>query len=205
MASEIGAIVLAAGMSVRMEQPKLLLPWGKGTIIEEVIHAVQASGIADIIVVTGAFHQQIAPLLASRPIKLAFNPHFEDGSMLHSLQVGLSALPNSVQAALVALGDQPTIDKDVIGSLLVEFRSKQPCFLVPSFQGHRGHPWIFDRQYFDEIMSMQVQATMRDFLNLHSKEITYLDVETDSILIDIDTPQDYQRLQNKAHKKKSQP
>jgi len=205
MVDEIGAVVLAAGMSLRMEQPKLLLPWGKSTIIEEVIDAIQANRIADIIVVTGAFHQQITDLVKIRPVKLAFNPDFEDGSMLHSLQVGLSALSGSTRAALVALGDQPMINKEVIGNLLAEFHSKQPCFLVPSFQGHRGHPWIFDRQYFGEIMAMPVQATLRDFLNLHAPEITYLDVKTDSILVDIDTPEDYQRLQNKDHKKKSQP
>lgn len=202
MASEIGAIVLAAGMSVRMDQPKLLLPWGKSTIIEEVVGTIQVSGMANIIVVTGAFHQQISALLEPRHIELAFNTDFENGSMLRSLQVGLNALPDSAQAALVALADQPMINKGVIRHMLKEFRSKQPCFLVPSFQGRRGHPWIFDRQYFDEIMALPLETTMRDFLNLHSTEITYLEVSSDSILVDIDTPEDYQRFQRSSPKKK---
>jgi molybdenum cofactor cytidylyltransferase len=202
MASEIGAIVLAAGMSVRMDQPKLLLPWGKGTIIEEVVGTIQASGLANIVVVTGAFHQQISVLLEPRHIEITFNKDFENGSMLHSLQVGLNALPDSTQAALVTLADQPMINMDVIRHMLEEFRSKQPCFLVPSFQGRRGHPWIFDRQYFDEIMALSIETTMRDFLNIHATEITYVEVSSDSILVDIDTPEDYQRFQRSSHKKK---
>lgn len=200
MDNEISAIILAAGKSTRMKRPKLMLPWGNATILESVVGAVQANDIADIIVVTGAFHRQIAALLDPQHIKLAFNPDFENDSMLCSLQVGLKALPSSAQAALVALADQPMINKDIIGRLLKEFRSKQPCFLVPSFQEHRGHPWIFDRQYFDEIMAFPVETTMRDFLNRHAAEITYLNVESDSVLVDIDTPEDYQRFQNRLHK-----
>ena len=200
MESEVSAIILAAGKSTRMKRPKLLLPWGKGTILESVVDAVQANDVAGIIVVTGAFHRQIAMLMDPQRVKLAFNPDFENGSMLCSLQTGLRALPGSARAALVALADQPMINKEIIGRLLKEFRSKRPCFLVPSFQGHRGHPWIFDRQYFDEIMALPAETTMRDFLNLHAPEITYLNVGSDSVLVDIDTPDDYRRFQNRSHK-----
>ena len=63
--------------------------------------------------------------------------------------------------------------------------------IVPSFEKHRGHPWLVGREHWDEILGMRAPATMRDFLNKHASQIKYLDVDTPSILADLDTPDDY--------------
>jgi molybdenum cofactor cytidylyltransferase len=185
----ITALILAAGLSARMGRPKLLLPWGETTVLGQVITIYQEAGVEDILVVTGAFREEIEALADGRA-RTVHNPDFASGEMLSSIQVGLGNL--SAEAALVALGDQPQVQEVSVRLILEAYGDTRASLIVPSYQMRRGHPWLISQLHWAEIQAMGPPETMRDFLNQRADEIHYVSVDTPSILQDLDTPQDYQ-------------
>ena len=195
----ISAIILAAGQSSRMGQPKMLLPWGKVRILEHVISVFAGAGTEDILVVTGAVREQIAEVVtdcATRyPVRSVHNEDYARGEMLSSLQCGLDALmsvpDNAPDAALIGLGDQPQVQERSVRLLCEAFTRTGNPLVVPSFHRRRGHPWLVARELWKELLEMQTPLSPRDFLNAHAGEIHYVNVETASILADLDTPEEY--------------
>ncbi len=190
---QIGAIVLAAGLSRRMGQPKMVLPWGDGTVVEQVVKTLQFAGAADLVVVTGGAHDAVEKALAGQAVKIAYNPRYDNGEMLASLQVGLREANPEWDAFLLALGDQPQMRVEVVRQVMDAYQESAARLVVPSYQMRRGHPWLVGRELWEELLAYQAPLTMRDFLNRHKAEIHYVNVGTDSILMDLDTPEDYRR------------
>lgn len=188
----IVALILAAGQSKRMGQPKTALPWGETTVLGQVIATFKAAGIEDVLVVTGGAREQVKALIGNSAQTL-FNPEFLKGEMLSSVQMGLAELGPGTEAALIALGDQPQVRERSVRLVLKAFHESGASIVVPSFQMRRGHPWLVTRQYWDEILRMRSPESLRDFLNRHTDEIHYVAVNNDSILQDLDTPEDYMK------------
>lgn len=191
----ISALILAAGESKRMGQPKMLLPWGTTTVLGQVIATYQEAGLVDILVVTGGAHKQVREIVNQHGARSVFNAAFASGDMLSSLQRGLQTLlldGEQVQAALIGLGDQPQIQAETIRWICETYQKDPSRLVVPSYQMRRGHPWLVERSLWSEILKMSVNESPRDFLNRHAQEIHYVEVHTPSILADLDTPQDYQ-------------
>ena len=197
----ISAIILAAGESRRMGQPKIAMPWGNTTVLGHIIRTLEEGGLTlglrEIIVVGGKAHAEILNILqsldTSLPVHPCFNPRYQEDEMLISLQVGMSCLSPNCQAVLVALGDNPQILPSTVHLLLKEFQSEPQFILMPSYQMWRGHPWMIDRRLFPAIMNLQPPLTLRDFFQTHAHQIHYVLVDTPTILQDLDTPQDYER------------
>ncbi len=190
----ISAIVLAAGLSRRMGRPKMTLPWGRTTVIGQVVSSLSAVDLEEIVVVTGGARDEVEAAVSQLPARVVFNPRFAEGEMLLSLQVGLSALAAECEAALVALGDQPQMERRIIQEILAVYGETHPRFVVPSYQMRRGHPWIVARPVWESIQALQPPATLRDILELHKGQTHYWVVDSPSVLQDLDTPDDYQRF-----------
>ncbi len=192
----VAAIVLAAGMSRRMGQPKMVLPWGDTTVVGRVLDVLIAAEIDKIFVVTGGNREEVNKAIVgkytSNKVHIVFNPDYENGEMLRSIQVGLSALGEGVDAALIVLGDQPQVQMEVVSAVQEAYRTSNSKIVVPSYQMHRGHPWIIRRDGWDDIIRLQPPITLREYLLCNSESIHYLPVDTPSILHDLDTPEDYQ-------------
>jgi len=189
----IAAIILAAGLSQRMGQPKMLLPWGNTTVIGQVVDTVIAGGIKKIVVVSGGNQAQIESSLQGMQVEFVFNPNFADGEMLKSLQVGLKSLDPSIEAALMVLGDQPQMQAATLRLVCDTFRRTQARLVIPSYQVRRGHPWLIERSLWPDILKLCTPATLRDFLYAFEGSICYQVVDTPTILKDLDTPEDYGR------------
>ena len=189
----MAAVVLAAGRSIRMGRPKMILPWGNSTVIGRVVWVLHQAGIPRVVVVTGGARRQVEAALSGIEVQLVFNPYFAREEMLVSLQCGLGVLEEGVEAALVVLGDQPQIELEVVQAILARYRSKRPALVVPSFRMRRGHPWLVDRQLWRDILELDASSTLRDLLNMHADQIDYLNVDSPCVLRDLDTPEDYQR------------
>lgn len=187
----ISAIILAAGESKRMGQPKMLLPWGEQTIIEHVITVMIKAGIEDIVIVTGGAREQVEEIAQKYPVRSVFNEAYHNDEMLWSLQCGLRALEPSAEAMLICLGDQPQVKEGSVRKVCETFAGTKSQIVVPSYQMRRGHPWLAARPLWDEILKMQSPKSPRDFLNAHAKEIQYVEIDNPSILEDLDTPEDY--------------
>jgi molybdenum cofactor cytidylyltransferase len=114
--------------------------------------------------------------------------------MLLTLQLGLAALRDGVEAALVVLGDQPQIETTIVESVIAHYTNKKHLLVVPSFQMQRGHPWLVAQSLWDSLLALKPPATMRQFLGQFADVIHYVNVENSSILQDLDTPEDYERF-----------
>lgn len=193
----ISAILLAAGMSSRMGRPKLLLPWGKTTVLGQVVSTFTAAGLNEMVVITGAAREQIEELvtgLARRyPVRCIYNPEYERGEMLSSIQVGLTAVDSQAKAALIGLGDQPQVLEETVRGICDSFVKTNSSLVIPSFQNRRGHPWLVARSLWNDILSLPSTATPQQFLNAYTGCVDYVQAGP-SILQDLDTPADYERL-----------
>lgn len=200
--NEIWAVVLAAGESRRMGEPKVLLPYGRSTILETVLQNVLASRVDGIVVVLGSRWRKIKKMLKGDDIKVVINRRFREG-MLSSVQRGMSALPSSSQAAVIVLGDQPAIPTTIINSLINAYRRKKKGLAVPVYRGKRGHPLLFDLKYRQEIIRLNPAVGLRQLLELHPQDILEVKVSTSSILRDIDNPTDYKKLRGRRPRRLS--
>jgi molybdenum cofactor cytidylyltransferase len=189
----IGAVILAAGQSRRMGRNKMLLPYGASTVLETIVTEVTAcSAVIDAVVVTGHEPDRIAALLTPHPVRCVFNPAYARAEMLVSLQVGLHALAADVQAALIVPGDHPWLRRDIIQRVIDAYQPE--TLVIPSYQMKRGHPILIDRVWWDELLALPETASLRDFIRAHEDHIRYVVVETDSVLQDMDTPEEYDAL-----------
>jgi molybdenum cofactor cytidylyltransferase len=196
--SEIWAIILAAGESKRMHQPKMLLPFGNKTIIEKVIGNVISSGIKKVIVVLGSHKNNILKVTKKMPVMNCYNKNYRQG-MLSSVQSGFRQMDDTCRAVLVFLGDQPGIGPDVINSLTDAYRKSGKGIIMPVFNNERGHPLLFDSKYRDEITGLDPSATLRDLVRKFSDDVLEVKVKTESVLKDIDTKDDYINEINKTN------
>jgi molybdenum cofactor cytidylyltransferase len=187
----IAAVILAAGESKRMGQPKMLLPWGNLKVIEHVVNTFLKAGIEDIVVVTGGAHEQVEKVIDHYPVRKIHNRNYAAGEMLSSLQCGLREISERAQAALIGLGDQPQAQERSVRAICDAYQENTSTLIVPSFQMKRGHPWLVARPLWNELLALQPPKTPRDFLNSHADQIQYVNLDTSTTLADLDTPEDY--------------
>ena len=190
----ISAVILAAGRSTRMGRLKQLLPYREHTVIEQVILVLLASPVDEALVVTGHERMAVEAALAQWPVRTVFNPHYADGEMLSSIQVGLRAAAAESQAALLAVGDMPAIEEDVAAQLIQAYRTAgDDCVYIPSYQMRAGHPVLVPRPYWQAILSLPTGDSLRSVLRAESTRVHWVAVHNASVLRDMDTPADYER------------
>jgi molybdenum cofactor cytidylyltransferase len=187
----ISALILAAGQSRRMGRAKMPLAWGTSTVLGHVIDVLRLATIEDILVVTGGDREAVEQIAKFGRARTIFNPNYAGGEMLSSLQVGLEAMPANTEAALIALGDQPQVQEITVRAILLEFSGTAATLVVPSYQMHRGHPWLVARPLWGDVLRMRSPETPRDFLEQHARKIRYIKLDSPTILQDVDTPDDY--------------
>jgi molybdenum cofactor cytidylyltransferase len=175
-----------------MGTQKLLLPYGGGTVISQVVDQAAAARVDDIVVVVGEAHDAIAEALRKRPVRLVTNR--DPGSeMLTSVRVGLRALSAECRAALVVLGDQPGVTTALIDRLVAAHDASAQGVVVPVCGGRRGHPILIADRHFAALLQQYDGVGLRGLLADHPEDVLEVPVESDAALRDMDTPDDYQR------------
>lgn len=188
----ISGILLAAGLSTRMGEPKQLLPFGESTIVETVVDSMLGAKFDEVIVVVGHCAAQIQEQLGERPVKIVFNPDYHEG-MLTSAQAGIQALKESDAFALM-LVDQPFITSALIDGVIDAYVQTRKGIALPSYNYKRGHPAIFHRRYADDILALGAESGgVRTLFKRYGDDIHYVTVDTDRVLRDIDYREDYER------------
>lgn len=195
----ISAVILAAGRSTRMGQSKILMPWRDGqTLIEQIITQLQRALVAEVVVVTGRQAEEVASLAERHGARSVFNPAYHEHDMLSSLKVGLNALDRSSQACLICLGDQPRIQQSTIRQVLNAYSRSDSPIVAPSYQMRRGHPLLVDRSLWEHFLQSPDDAAPRVIVERFASDIHYVLVDTDTILRDVDTLDDYQNERQRA-------
>lgn len=188
----ISAIVLGAGLSQRMGALKQLLPYGDRTVVEQVVTVLLAAPVDEIVVVVGHRHDEIRQVLQRWPVRVTYNPHYREG-MFASIRHGWGQVQPGSDAVLHVLVDQPQLQASVVRKLTNANREVRSGIHVPTYGARRGHPILLDAGYRSEILGMEDGLTMRDFMRSHAAEVKEIPVDTDTILRDMDTPQEYER------------
>lgn len=194
----VGAVVLAAGQSKRMGQQKMLLPWGETTIIRQVCQQICASPVHEVVVITSDNDEAIRAQLEGLRLRVVNNPRAAQGEMLSSLQAGVDALWDSCEACLVILGDQPTIQPGTVNQILSAYTQGMGRIIAPSFNKRRGHPLLIDRAFWQGLKDLPKNKAPRDLLKANENAIYHVEVDNDSVLRDIDTPDDYNQARQSA-------
>jgi molybdenum cofactor cytidylyltransferase len=190
--AKIAAIVLAAGGSVRMGQPKQLLPISGQPMVRRVTEAVCTSGLAQVVVVLGAHSDAVRKALAGMPVDIVLNEQWTVG-LSTSMRLGIGALRPDIQAVLMVLADQPTLTRDLLQTLVARYRATAAPVVVPFFQGKRGNPVLFDRALFPELLAVQGDQGGRMLLVHYQQQMERVETDDPAVVIDIDTRQDYER------------
>lgn len=189
----IYGLILAAGESKRMGQPKLLLPYGESTVIESVLKAANGSRLNDTLVVCPPQGARILELVERFSFQVVINPRPEKG-MLSSVVVGLNRIPQEAEAMVVILGDQPAISSSLIDLLIIGYRVKGSGIIVPVYKQKRGHPVLFDLKYREEISRLNPEIGLRALLRMYPDDVLEIPVNEPAAVLDVDTPEDYLRL-----------
>ncbi|MBN1478661.1 nucleotidyltransferase family protein [candidate division KSB1 bacterium] len=188
----IEAIILAAGESRRMGQLKPLMKIGDQTFLAKIAGEVKKAGIQRTHIVVGFKAEKIAKNACVDAFYI-HNKHYENGQF-SSLQAGISALSRNCSGALVCLADQPHIKAEWIGKLVAAFYSNSTVLVRPRFANRAGHPLIFSSVLFKEIIAMPATATAKDIVRKYAAETLFVDMDSDGILLDADTPQDFEKI-----------
>ena len=198
MKPRIGAVILAAGTSSRMGESKQLLRLGEATVLDQVVKNVRGSRVDEIVIVLGHQAETIKQSIATESLEVVVNESYRQG-MGTSLRVGLSALPSEVGAALIVLGDQPFVRSATLDQILDHYQQTSAQIVIPTYKGFRGNPVLLDRSVFSEVMALQGDIGCRAIFGNHSEGIVKVPVEDVGILFDLDSQEDFARLQNFRH------
>ncbi len=191
----VSAILLGAGESKRMGVDKLFLPWGKKTVLEHSVETLLRSKVREVVTVIRDSQRTVVGHIKNRKLNVVINPYYKRG-MSTSIQKGLHALDPSSQGILIALGDQPLIKTRTINALIHAFVQRRGTIVVPSFRGKRGHPVIFHRRYFNELLKLKGDAGGRSIIEKYPEEVWLVRVKSEGVTKDIDTWKDYKRVKN---------
>jgi molybdenum cofactor cytidylyltransferase len=187
-AGQIAAVILAAGQSSRMGCNKLVLEIDGKPMLRHVAEAAIASRACRVVAVLGKL-EIVAPALDGLDIALVENPDFHTG-MSSSIRAGIAALPDTIAGALILLGDMPAISPPVIDRVIARFGAADaPAICVATYDGRRGHPVIFARHYFPELLKLESDVGARSILAEHADRVYEIESDDDSPLIDLDTPE----------------
>jgi molybdenum cofactor cytidylyltransferase len=188
----IDAIVLAAGESRRMGRPKPLLPFEGNTFLGQIISVLAASDIDAITVVLGAEADQVTESVDLSDVRAVVNKDYQKGQ-LSSLVAAMLGIHPQTDAILLCLVDHPFITTQVVDAIANKFAETSGRIIVPVFNSHRGHPTLFARPLFGQLLNAPEDRGARHVLYSNESEVLELETSDSGILIGIDTPEDYAR------------
>lgn len=188
---DLAAVIPAAGYSRRMGAFKPLLPFGSGTVVERVIATTREAGIEAIRVVVGWQADRLIPVLERSGVAWVMNERFAEG-MYTSIQAGVHNLPIGVAAFFLLPGDMPLVRSATLTRLIAKWDARPGGILYPCHEGRRGHPPLIARAYIPEILADTPHGGLRSLLARHAQDAHDIDVADSGVLMDLDTPDQYQ-------------
>ena len=193
MIGGVTGIVLAAGTSSRLGQPKQLLELDGRPLLQHAVDAMEDSGLFDIVVVLGHRADEIAEAIRTGPgSRIVVNQDYAEGQAT-SLRAGLSAADDSSRAAVVILGDQPAITGLMVRTVVETYIASRAKVVQASFSGKPNHPTLFDRELWPDLMRIEGDQGAREVLKKHPEWVVRVEFGGD-LPSDLDTWDDYERL-----------
>jgi molybdenum cofactor cytidylyltransferase len=193
----IVGVILSAGESSRMGSPKALLPIAGVRFIEKIVATLKTTRVGRIVVVLGHNATELREKISDLPVDLVINPDYKQGQLtslvaaIHSIEERNDA--DRVDGILVHLVDHPYIEADLVNLMIDRFYETRKLIVVPRYQNRRGHPVIFSKALFGELLAAPLNKGAKAVVHAHREDTLEIDTNYEGAIIDIDTPEEYRR------------
>ncbi len=192
--ANVGIIILAAGESKRLGQPKQLLPYLGTSIIRHVIVTALASKAEKTIVITGAYHIQIRSELHGTPVTIIENHSWHEG-VSTSIRLGIEMLEQSdvpIRAVLLMTSDQLRVSTPLINLIIDKYNNQPKSIIACEYEKTVGVPALFDQAHFLELKSLHGDNGAKSIIKSHPEHV--LTIPFPEGALDIDTANDLEKL-----------
>ncbi len=186
------AIIPAAGRSHRMGAPKALMDAGGSSFLARILSSLREGGAGPLLVVVRDMEDPVAREAREHGGEVLLNPDPSTGPV-SSLQAGIRALPDQAAAILFAPVDHPLFSPETVRGLIRGFVESGAPLVVPAFEGWRGHPVLFGRALFPELLEKDLPEGARTVVRRYLDDRLQIPVADPGILADIDTPEEYRK------------
>lgn len=189
----VAGIILAAGESTRFGKPKQLLDWKGQPFVRAVAKTALEAGLSPVIIVTGAYRENVQAVVRDLNVKVVTNENWMAGQG-NSIKKGVQVLQadDQVGAVIFLLVDQPQVNKSILKALREKHAEGLYSIVAPLVIDRRANPVLFDQVTFPELMKLEGDVGGRAIF--HKYRVEYLPWHDDRLLLDVDTPEQYQRL-----------
>jgi molybdenum cofactor cytidylyltransferase len=187
-------LLLAAGSSSRMGQPKMMLPYNSKTLLQHIIDEVKATKNTTLLIVTGCYHTLIELSLIKQQIPLVKNEQWQAG-MGSSIQTGMAYLMQHYPAAtnvLIMVCDQPFISANLLQQMMAAKLNTGKGIVACTYIGAIGTPVLFDKKYFNQLLFLQGASGAKKLVQQFEEDVVTINFPAG--VMDIDTPADYEKL-----------
>jgi molybdenum cofactor cytidylyltransferase len=192
----IAGIILAGGQGRRMGGSKPLLVHENATLLERVVQNFRAASLDPLIVVLGFEARRVIQRLPLGGLKIVINPQPSLG-LSSSIQRGLAHISPRCNGVMLALGDMPLVTTETINLLVDAFKKGKKGIVVPVHDKQMGHPVIFALKYLDELLALRGDKGAKEILEGNPKDIREVKIESDEVLIDVDTHEDWEKIKDR--------
>ena len=190
--SKTGIIILAAGNSSRMGEPKQLMMYKNKTFLQHIIGEAKSANLEPVICVTGYQSELITKSITGMGVSIIYNQLWRDG-MGTGIAAGIKQLLLSdVDSVILAVSDQPHVSSDLFSSMLALKDQSGKRIVACSYAGTLGTPVLFDRDYFNQLKSLSGNQGAKNIVKLNIPDVCPIEFEKGRI--DIDTKEDYENL-----------
>jgi len=187
----VAGVILAAGGSTRFGSAKQLLDWKGQPFLRAVAMTTIEAGLSPVVVIVGSNAEQIASVVQGLNVNIVINENWQSGQA-SSLRAGVSKLPAHVGACIFLLVDQPQVNTSILRALVEKHAEGLYPVLAPMVLDQRANPVLFDLETFPDLMELEGDVGGRAVF--HKYHVEYLPWHDDRLLLDVDTPEQYQRL-----------
>ncbi len=189
----LAAVILSAGASSRMGRPKALLPYREGTFLEHLIEVTRDPRIGVTRVVLGAGAEVIRALAKLDASIVALNPKWEEGQ-LSSICAGLRSLEGiDIDGIVLCPVDHPVVSARLVSELVDRFYADKKAIVLPTYKGRRGHPVIFSKALFGELLAAPAEMGARAVVWAHGGEVLEVPTEEEGVILNINDPDTLKR------------
>ena len=188
----ITAILLAAGQSKRLRDENKLTKLFKGKpLINHILFSLIKSKVNKIIIVLGFEHLKIkTKLLKSKKINFVINKNYRKG-MSSSIKAGLKKIPKNSKGFLIVLGDMPNITKTIINKICLSITRSDKEIILPKFKNRTGNPIGFKHSMIKNIYKIKGDSGAKNIIKKNNKKIKFLNINSKSILINLNTKSNF--------------
>ncbi len=199
MKEDYSIIILAAGASLRLGQPKQLLDYNGKPMLAYAVEQALESNCGLVSIVLGASSQQIKPCLSSFPVEVIINNHWKRGigsSIAKGIQQVESKRPMT-KAILLMLCDQPYINSNLLKKIFTAFEYSEKSIVASEYDNSFGIPAIFDQKLFSVLRKLNEDEGAKKIISKNRENALFIPFPGGGI--DIDTMEDYEKLKNNFH------